>query len=61
VIDARSALTTAESEERNVETQISDIKRKLETDYGKQLEFAKLDGECFSLDAGEYVVKMNNH
>ena len=56
VIEARSALSTAETEMRNAETQISEVNRKLETDYGRQQEFAKLDGECVDLNAGEYVL-----
>lgn len=53
VIAAYDAYDEAEEEKRKVENDITEVNKKLEKDYGTQLEFAKLDGECFSHDAKE--------
>ncbi|PKK68229.1 hypothetical protein RhiirC2_547736 [Rhizophagus irregularis] len=55
VIAAYDAYDEAEEEKRKVENDITEVNKKLEKDYGTQLEFAKLDGECFSHDAKDYT------
>ncbi|RGB33082.1 glucosidase II beta subunit-like protein [Rhizophagus diaphanus] len=55
VIAAYDAYDKAEEEKRKVENDITEVNKKLEKDYGTQLEFAKLDGECFSHDAKDYT------
>lgn len=55
VIAAYDAYDEAEEEKRKVENDITEVNKKLEKDYGTQLEFAKLEGECFSHDAKDYT------
>ncbi|CAG8493696.1 4370_t:CDS:10 [Ambispora leptoticha] len=55
VIAVRDSLNTAENEQREIENHINDINGKLARDYGRNDEFAKLDGECFEHGTGEYT------
>ncbi|CAG8502938.1 18603_t:CDS:10 [Acaulospora morrowiae] len=52
---ATNARNSAEEEKKNLESKIEDINNKLSKDYGSQEEFAKLDGECFERNTGEYT------
>ncbi|CAG8432966.1 11027_t:CDS:10 [Diversispora eburnea] len=50
-----SETSRAEKDRKELENKINDLKIKLSKDHGKQDEFAKLDGECFEYDSGEYT------
>ncbi|CAH1764884.1 7729_t:CDS:10 [Entrophospora sp. SA101] len=52
---AQDAYNSAHEEQTNIEKKINEIQSKLSMDYGKQDEFAKLDGECFTYNSGEYT------
>ncbi|CAJ0896174.1 13612_t:CDS:10 [Entrophospora sp. SA101] len=56
---AQDAYNSAHEEQTNIEKKINEIQSKLSMDYGKQDEFAKLDGECFTYNSGEYTYTWN--
>ncbi|GAM84156.1 hypothetical protein ANO11243_021490 [Dothideomycetidae sp. 11243] len=56
--NARTAVSSAETEHRNLETSLNDHKTDLTRDYGKDDVFRPLKGRCISTDSGEYTYEM---
>ncbi|XP_050297278.1 glucosidase 2 subunit beta isoform X2 [Anthonomus grandis grandis] len=55
---ARTAFTESENDVRQINTQITDIERSLTQDFGREEEFASLEGQCFEYEDHEYTYKL---
>ena len=55
VVEARKALTSAQSSLQNLETDLKDHREELKEDYGPASIFRILKDKCVSKDVGEYV------
>ena len=55
---ARQLFLSAENGLRDVERKYDDVQRKLNLNYGRQDEFAKLEGQCFEIRSGEYIYEL---
>ncbi|KAI9141502.1 glucosidase II beta subunit-like-domain-containing protein [Paraphysoderma sedebokerense] len=55
---ARNNLYDGESKQRNLENDLNNLKKKETYDYGDDLEFAKLDDQCYSVNKNEYTYEI---
>lgn len=55
---ARSALSSAESEQRTLENDLKSHREDLDADYGPDGVLRALKGRCISMDSGEYTYEL---